>query len=244
MIFKGCRCGNDLERRARFIRHRNDFVFRHTPDALNLGVRVKCRVARHRKDFARVRIHNHGACARRLELGDTVLQGLLHNFLQVAVYRQNEIQSGFRLDNVLRTVIDFSTVNILDTHTNTFVTAEAIVKNFLHAHAAAAVIAHLSHDLRGKRTLQEQTAIAQVVARIAHAFGKHDTVTVQNRATLGIQVFRMRHHGLCIHLIHATVQNLDVKRLQHKHANRAEDKAFQYKQGICAVLIHSTPPLP
>ena len=134
-------------------------------------------------------------------------------------------------------------MNILDAHTNAFVTAEAIVENLFHAHAARTIIAHLAYNLRGQGALQEETAITQVIARIAHAFCKYDTIAVHDRSAFSIQVLRMRHHRLRIDLINTTVQNLDVKSLPNEHTNRAKDKALQNKQRICAVLIHATPPL-
>ena len=134
-------------------------------------------------------------------------------------------------------------MHILHTHAQPFVTTEAIVENLFHAHATAAVIAHLAHNLRSKSSLQEQPAVTQVVARIAHAFGKHNAITVHNRTAFCIQILRMRHHGLCIYLVKIAVHHLDIKRLEYQNDNRAKHKTLQYKQGICAVFIHSTPPL-
>ena len=137
--------------------------------------------------------------------------------------------------------MNFTLFHVLDAQANAIVTAQAVIENFFHAHAAAAIVAHLPHDLRSKRPLQEQATVSQIIARIAHAFGKNNSVAVHDRATFCIQILRMRYHRPRIHLIDIAIQDLDIKGLQNQHANRTKHKALQYKQRISTELIHSSP---
>ena len=221
VVFKGRGRCNHLEGGTRFVRHRHDIVFRHTAHTLFLGIRVKSRIARHGKDFARVGVHHHSRGTGRTEFIHAILERLFDNFLHVLVDGEHQVLSGFCFGHVFGAAINFTFARILNSDAETFVTTETQVKDAFHAHASDTIVADLPHDLRGKFPLQENAAVVFGLARIAEVLRKYDSVSVQNFAAFRIDILGDRHRAPCFGLVNFTVQHLDSKGLPHEYADNA-----------------------
>ena len=103
------RTRDDFERRARWILARNGLVIHRMigvvvefvpvlfADTMCEEVRIKGGAADHRKNFARLRIHDHGGCRVSMNLCQLLIHGFFRCLLQVLVDGQLHIEPRLRV---------------------------------------------------------------------------------------------------------------------------------------------------
>ena len=204
--------------------------------------------SQHRKNFPRKGLDNNRARACRLEFLDTVLQGLLDNFLHVAVDGEDKVQARFRLRHFLGTAVNFTPLHIAHAHADSFDPAQRGVEHLFHAHVAAAIEIELSDNLACQVPLQEYAAIIVDTLRcIAIVVRKNNTVPVHDATAARIHVMRTRHAILRLGLVNFAVEDLDIERLPHQHADKAhhdpleEGQRFQFHPSVHRNLPHPSP---